>query len=154
MYWVAGLAILSVIGILNPSKANESSPRPDQPIVNEAAAKEETKEPELPALMPGDVGTLETPGGKMTLAGKSLSDYHELEKLLGIDDKEGVAKMALDGKVYLLGNGTRIRYIERAGLMDSTARVRILAGELLGEEAWVARTFIKIPAKKASNAQG
>jgi hypothetical protein len=58
-------------------------------------------------------------------------------------DKEGFAKMVLDGKVWDVEQNTPVRVIGFGGWLSARYRIRITAGQSAMQEGWVPYEWVR-----------
>lgn len=88
----------------------------------------------------GYEGVIDVGGGIIPIA-RTEEAFGELTNIMLAKDKEGIAKMMLEGKVFSVDNGTKARLIGRN--WTGGIRIRILSGESYGEDGWMAKEFLR-----------
>lgn len=88
----------------------------------------------------GYEGKIDVGGGEVPIA-TTEEGLGEMTNSAVAKDKEGLAKMMLDGKLFSVTNGTKARLIGRN--WTGGIRVRILDGNHYGDDGWIPGEFLK-----------
>jgi hypothetical protein len=88
----------------------------------------------------GYEGKIDVGGGEVPVA-SSEEALGEMTNSAVAKDKEGLAKMMLNGQLFSVPNGTKARLIGRN--WTGGIRVRILDGSHYGDDGWIPGEFLK-----------
>jgi hypothetical protein len=82
-----------------------------------------------------------TRDAKTTPVSGSLRAMSDLVKAESAHDSDGVANLLIDGEVFVVANGTRVRVIDGEG-NGSVSKVRILNGPMQGKAGYVPAAWV------------
>jgi len=92
----------------------------------------------------GDMGTLFVDsGGPFVAVPKTEAYLDEMVRCSINKDKEGFAKMVLDGKVWDVEQNTPVRVIGFGGWLSARYKIRITSGQSIMQEGWVPYEWVK-----------
>lgn len=145
-YWgcgiFAGLVAFMLIGQMfglgvKPADDTETKPRTE----SERALDEYAK---APILEPGDIARIGEGTGGVFMA-TDLESGKEYSKFTDANDDTGVQNLLRAGRLYMVHSGTRAKVLEREHweLLNTIVRVRILDGDMAGQEGWVRDIYLK-----------
>lgn len=92
----------------------------------------------------GDMGTLFVDsGGPYVAVPKTEAYLDEMVRCSINKDREGFAKMVLDGKVWDVEQNTPVRVIGFGGWLSARYKIRITAGQNIMQEGWVPYEWVR-----------
>jgi len=138
---IAAISMMSIVGPnverLEPADVKQARWREEKIRLAERAdemhRKAEKKAGEPP--LTGETGYV---GPSTIMAAEDAGTYSEMLKAVDNDDKLGLVLMARRGQIINLERGTSVKVIGSIGFLGNTRKIRILAGERIGEVWYVA----------------
>ena len=92
----------------------------------------------------GDMGTLFVDsGGPYVAVPKTEAYLDEMVRCSINKDREGFAKMVLDGKVWDVEQNTPVRVIGFGGWLSARYKIRITSGQSIMQEGWVPYEWVR-----------
>lgn len=101
-----------------------------------------TPTPQRTIFSDGDNAILRTSAGGAVFLATTKGNYDELVKLVNAGDQLGIIQLMANGRLYEVQPFTKVLVIDHTGLFDSGKRVRILSGDYIGRDGWIAEEFL------------